>query len=148
MFLAKERNKTIRRNGDMALRVNTMTVKQFPDALNARRGLLFLRELQRGMTNDRPCIVIDCSNLHQMDRCAIDLLLCCLEEAMKRNGDVKLTTVSEAARATLELTGVGRLFEIYDTNADVLSGSHHLPVDPALYRTAPDRSNRIHGTAA
>jgi len=46
-----------------------------------------------------------------MDRSTINLLLCCLEEAMKRNGDVKLTALSEKSRVTLELTGASRLFE-------------------------------------
>jgi anti-anti-sigma regulatory factor len=42
------------------------------------------------MNNDRAYIVLDCSKVGVMDRSAIYLLLCCLEEAMKRNGDVKL----------------------------------------------------------
>ena len=35
-------------------------------------------------------MVLDCSNVRQLDRAGIQVLLRCLEEAMKRNGDVKL----------------------------------------------------------
>jgi hypothetical protein len=43
------------------------------------------------------------------------MLLCCLEETLKRNGDVKLAAVPPAAMAVLNVTGVDRVFEIYDT---------------------------------
>jgi len=92
-----------------------------PETLDSRRGRLFFKELESRMNVDRPCIVLDCSQVQEMDRFAIHMLLCCLEEAMKRDGDVKLAAVSQSARATLELTRVDRLFEIYDTESDAVS---------------------------
>ena len=65
-----------------------------------------------------------------MDRRAIYLVLCCLEEAMKRNGDVRLAEVSQAARATLNATGVDRLFRIFALNADAIRSFHHRTVQP------------------
>jgi len=47
-------------------------------------------------------------------------LLCCLEEAMKRNGDVKLAAIPDGVRALLEHTGAGRVFEGFDTTAEAL----------------------------
>jgi anti-anti-sigma regulatory factor len=67
----------------------------------------------------------------QMDRPSIKLLLCCLEEAIKRNGDVKLAAVPAGARSTLELTGVDRLFEIFDTNVDAVNSFRRLTVATA-----------------
>jgi anti-anti-sigma factor len=120
----------------MTLRVCNVEVKQLPEELNWKRARLFLDELERCMITDRPCIVLDCSNVRQMDRSVIHLLLRCLEEAIKRNGDVKLTAVPEAGRTTLELTGVSRLFEIFETNADALSSFHRLPTEAALHITS------------
>ena len=43
------------------------------------------------------------------------MLLRCMQEAMKRDGDLKLAAVSPASGAFLELMSVDRLFEICDT---------------------------------
>src|SRR5579871_2507600 len=79
----------------MTLRPRAVAVKQLPETLESRRGRLFFRELESCMNDvDRPCIVLDCSSLRKMDLHAIHLLLCCLEGAMKRNGDVRLAAVA------------------------------------------------------
>jgi anti-anti-sigma regulatory factor len=67
-----------------------------------------------------------------MDKPAINLLLSFLEEAMKRNGDVKLAGVPQEAMAALELAGVDRLFEIFATNAEAVSSFRRLPADGPL----------------
>ena len=43
------------------------------------------------------------------------MLLHCLEEAMKRDGDLKLAAVSPASAVILELMRVDRLFEAFET---------------------------------
>jgi anti-anti-sigma factor len=132
----------------MTLRVCNAEVKQLSVPLNAKYARLFLGELESCMKSDRPSIVLDCSNVRKMDRSVVDLLLCCLEEAIKRNGDVKLSAVPAAAKATLELTGVSRLFEVYDTNAAALRSFHPLPINEALHGTATGGSYRALENAA
>ena len=105
----------------MRFRPCAVTVTQLPDTLDMKRGRLFFKELESRVNIDRPCIVLDCSLVRKMDRFAIHMLLCCLEEAMKRDGDVKLAAVSSSARATLELTRVDRLFEIYETETEAVN---------------------------
>ena len=100
------------------MRANSVIVKQLPETLSIEQCQMFLRELSRHLTVNRPCLVIDCSVLRQMDTTAIHLLLCCLEEAMKRNGDVRLAGVSREARAIFSSTRVDRLFRIFDLSAD------------------------------
>src|ERR1039458_5563421 len=106
---------------NMGSRASMLEVKEFPGVLDAPRARLFLGEVQRYLYDDRPNIVLDCSKIGQMDRQSIQLLLCCLEEAIKRNGDVKLAGIPAGARATLKLTGVDRVFEIFDTNAEAVN---------------------------
>ena len=113
----------------MRHRACTLEVKEFPEALNAIWGRRFLGELQRNLQDDRPHIVLDCSRVRKLDRPAIQLLLCCLEEAIKRNGDVKLAAVPSGARTTLKLTGVDRLFEIFDTNLEAVNSFRQLSVE-------------------
>ncbi len=50
-----------------------------------------------------------------MDSAGIEILLQCMHEAMKRDGDVKLASVSPASAAILELMRVDRLFEVFET---------------------------------
>ena len=113
----------------MTLRARVVTVKQLPGELNSKGELLFHSELESCVNTDRPCIVLDCSKVCQMDRSAIRLLLCCLEEAMKRNGDVKLTALRAEAMAALELSGIDRLFETFDTIAEAVNSFSRLHVD-------------------
>ena len=117
----------------MRFRPCAVTVTQLPETVDIRRGRLFFKELESRMNIDRPCIVLDCSKVRDMDRFAIHMLLCCLEEAMKRDGDVKLAAVSAAARQTLELTRVDRLFEIYETETDAVNSFFRPNLENALY---------------
>lgn len=104
----------------MTLRLRTVSVKHLPEQVDTKQLRNLLRELEDCTSADRPCIVLDCSRLCQMDRAAIRALLDCLEEAMKCNGDVRLAAVSPDARMMLELTGVDRLFQIFGTNQEAI----------------------------
>jgi len=74
-----------------------VSIKQLPEKLDVERGQIFFRELGSCMSVERPCIVFDCSMVREMDQYAAQLLLCCLEGAIKRNGDVRLAMVYPAA---------------------------------------------------
>jgi anti-anti-sigma regulatory factor len=110
-------------------------------------GRLFLRELERNQV-ERPCIVFDCSQILRMDRPAIQLLLDCLEDAMKRNGDLKLAAIPEEAKAILKRIGVDRLFEVFDTSADAVSSYHPLPLHAAWHGVAPADTHQTIENAA
>src|SRR5271156_869181 len=101
----------------MTIKKRTVLVKQLPEILSGKPGRVFFRELESCMSSDRPYIVLDCSNVHRLDRSVVDLMLCCLEEAIKRNGDVKLAGLPPGSDSILEITGVNRLFDIFDTTA-------------------------------
>jgi anti-anti-sigma regulatory factor len=98
-----------------------LEVKEFPEVLNAPQARLFLGEVQSYLYDDRPCIVIDCSKIGKVGRLSIELLLSCLEETIKRNGDVKLAAVPADARSALKVTGVDRVFEIFETNSEAVN---------------------------
>jgi anti-anti-sigma factor len=67
---------------------------------------------------DRPQVVFDLSQVRQMDAAGVDILLQCMAEAMKRDGDVKLAALSPQAAVILELTRTDRLFEIYNNSTE------------------------------
>jgi anti-sigma B factor antagonist len=109
----------------MTRKMLTVSVRQLPESLDAKQGKRFLSELEECINVDRPRIVLDCSKVRHMGRPAVHVLLCCLEEAMKRNGDVKLAALPPDARAVLEFTGADRLFETFDTMEDAVEGFYH-----------------------
>ncbi len=126
----------------MAISERTVAVKQLPEISNAKQGRMFLREIQSSMNMDRPRVVLDCSSLRKLDKSVVHLLLSCLEEAMKHNGDVKLAALPPGAEATLESTGANRLFDIYDTTADAVNSFHRLRAGAVSHASASGRSHR------
>ena len=98
-----------------------VSVKQLPEKLSVKQGRNFFREVEPHLQSDRPRVVLDCSKVRQLDSAGIHVLLRVLEEAMKRNGDVKLASIPPGAAAILELTRVSRLFETFDNTADAVN---------------------------
>ena len=115
----------IREEMAMVTRSSTVYVEQVPEISNMREGRLFLHEITNRMSSDRPLIVLDCSHVRQVDRALIHTLLCCLEEALKRNGDVKLAALPSAAKTALQRAAGGRIFEIYATTNGAVNSYLH-----------------------
>lgn len=132
----------------MRFRPCTVTVIQLPEKLNMKEGRRFFAELQTRLRIDRLCMVLDCANVREMDKRAIHMLLCCLEEAMKRNGDVKLAAVTPSIGEILELTGVDRLFEIYETQSEAVNSFFRPRLEPAAYARGAQAADDMSESAA
>src|SRR5438270_10602689 len=103
-------------------------VKRMPERINLKHAREFMREVEPFLKADRPQLVFDFSTVRQMDAAGVELLLQCMSEVMKRDGDVKLASLSPQAAVVLELTRTDRLFEVYDNATDaVRSFSGFLP---------------------
>jgi anti-sigma B factor antagonist len=108
----------------MTIKPRKVTVELLPRNLGSDRGQATLSKLFAAMDAIRPFLVLDCSRLTSMDHTAVSFLLCCLEEALKRNGDVRLAGLSPAARTILQSTGADRLFRIFASQAEAVSSFH------------------------
>jgi len=97
-----------------------LIVISLPETLNSHQRRTFVRALAGRMKGYRPRLVLDCSRLQGVDRSAIHLLLCCLEEALRRNGDARLAGLAPAAKTMLETTGADRLFRTFASSADAI----------------------------
>ena len=102
-------------------------VMQLPEQLNHAEVRTFLDDLQPLLESDRPRLVLDCSQVRHIDSAGIEMLLHCMDEAMKRDGDVKLAAVSPASAVILELMRVDRLFEVFDTTEEAVRSFHAFP---------------------
>ena len=112
-----------------------VTVKALPEDVTLRRAHQFFNEVQPLLRGDRPCLVFDFSDVRRLDSAGVEMLLRCMEEAMKRNGDLKLAAVSPSVAVILELTRVDRLFEIFENSADAVESFYRFPV-PTMQRSA------------
>ena len=111
----------------MTVRKRPVAVMQLPERFSRKEAQNFTREVERSMTVTRPYLVLDCSNVQHLDNSMGNLLLHCLEEAIKRNGDVKLAGVPVADNSILG--PANRLFEIFDTTAEAVNSFHQLPFE-------------------
>lgn len=105
-----------------------VVVKRMPERVNTRTAREFLRDVRPFLTTDRPQLVFDLSQVKQLDAAGVEMLLRCMSEAHRRDGDLKLASPSPQASVVLELTRTERLFEVYETSTDaVRSFSGFLP---------------------
>jgi anti-sigma B factor antagonist len=104
-------------------------MKQFPQDLSLRQTKKFLDEVKKEMKVERPRLVLDCSHMRQVDNSVLYLLICCLEEAIKHNGDIKLAALPPVVANKLSTTGVSRLFEIFNTPAEAMNSFNQSSLD-------------------
>ena len=103
-------------------------IKRAPRRFDREHAIRFHRKAQQLLNVDRPQIVFDMSKTGYIDSRGADVLLRCLHEAAKCDGDVKLAGLTPHVSIVLELTRIGRLFEVYEsTSSAANSFSSFLP---------------------
>ena len=95
-----------------------VVVKRMPEKMNQREARKFLQDVEPFLSADRPQLVFDLSQVKQLDAAGVEMLLRCVSEVMKRDGDLKLASLSRQAAIVLELTRTDRLFEIYENSTE------------------------------
>jgi len=119
-----------------------------PEEADVKQQQSFLRELAGRMSEYRPCIVLDCSRLSMMDGPRIYFLLCCLEEALRRNGDARLAGVPAPAKKVLQAAGADRIFQMFASNGDAIGSFFPRLAVLERLEEAEDAENRIAQNAA
>ncbi len=113
-----------------------VVVMQVPEELNAAEARTFMEELAPLLEANRPRIVLDCSQVRSVDSAGVEALLECLEETLKRDGDLKLAALSSEAEVILELMRVARVFETFRNCEEAVRSFSALPSD-AVAQDAP-----------
>jgi anti-anti-sigma factor len=106
-----------------------VVVMQVPEQLNAQEVHLFMQEVGPLLQSTRPRLVLDCSQIRSIDSAGVEMLLHCLEEALKRDGDLKLATLSPESEVILELMRVARIFETFGTCDEAVRSFQAIPAD-------------------
>ena len=117
-----------------------VVVMQVPEILNLEEVHNFMQELGPLLESNRPRVVLDCSQVCSMESAGVEMLLRCLEEVLKRDGDLKLAALSPEAEVILELMRVARVFETFQTCEDAVRSFQAIPAD-AVPQEAPWYAN-------
>lgn len=119
---------------------NSVEVKRLPEVLDVEHSERILRDLAPYFEKDHPRLVFDFSAVQRLDSAGVELLLRCMEEVMKRNGDLKLTAIPPQSAVILEMTRVDRLFEIFETCGDAVESYHRFSAQ--VLRNGTDSSSK------
>jgi len=104
-------------------------VMQVPEHLTLQEVHTFMQELGPLLQSNRPRVVLDCSQIQSMDSAGVEMLLHCLEEALKRDGDLKLAALSPESEVIMELMRVARIFETFETCDNAVRSFQAIPVE-------------------
>lgn len=118
-----------------------IAVRTLPEQLDASQQRALYCELENCINVDRPALVLDCSRLCRLDDGASHFLLCCLEEAIKRNGDVRLAALRSEASKVFRSTGLDHLFQAFDSVTEAIE-SFRLPMLSLVQREQPVPNQR------
>ncbi len=81
---------------------------------------VFRREMDAVFRVDQPRVVFDLSAVTNLDSMGIEALLQCLFEIVRRDGELKLAALSAQAGLILEVSRVGRFFDLFPTVDDAV----------------------------
>ena len=95
-------------------------VKTLAARLDRTGVAAFRREMEALAKIDQPRVVLDFCTATLLDSAGVEALLQCLYAIVRRDGDLKLAALSHQAATILEMSRIGRLFEIYPTVEDAV----------------------------
>jgi anti-sigma B factor antagonist len=106
-----------------------VTVVELPERLTLGHIQAFLLGKNALLKADRPRLVFNFCSVREVDSAGVEMLLHCMEQVIKQDGDLKLAAVPAEAAIVLELTCIDRLFEIYETTTEAVGSYDTFSVD-------------------
>ncbi len=101
-----------------------VTVMQLPDLSDPSAHRSFLREVKKFMDSSRqPRLIVDLSTVGQIAPESIDLLLECVDQAERSDGEVSVAGASRETEVILELTQATSVLNIFPSVLEAANGS-------------------------
>lgn len=99
---------------------STIVIK-LPEQLTGKAVRAAMRQIKPALRLDHPQVIVDMANVRQLDSAALDMLLYCIVEVSKRDGELKLAAISPEAATFLELTRMDRVFDIFPSVSEAVT---------------------------
>ena len=99
---------------------SSVIVKKLGSRLGRAEVWAFRQEMQRLLDVDQPKVVLDFGSVAHLDSAGIESLVYYLSAITRRDGEMKLACLSPQASVILDISRVGRLFEIFPTVEDAV----------------------------
>jgi anti-anti-sigma factor len=84
-------------------------IVNLPEKVTAQNARSLIRDLRTQLNVDQPYVLLDLSDVKELDSSGLDLLLECLHETVTRDGTIRLRGISPEAATVLELTGMDQV---------------------------------------
>jgi anti-anti-sigma factor len=110
-------------------------VVNLPKRVTSKVARELARDFKRELAADQPGVILDLSDVKEMDTAGVDLLVEFLEEILSRDGTINLRGISPEAATILELTGVDRVLSMFSEGSQHCANS--VPVAALLEDRTP-----------
>jgi anti-anti-sigma factor len=94
---------------ERAAEVRCIVLVNLPRQVTAKQARSLIRDVREQLNVDQPCVVLDLSDVKEMDTAGLDVLLECLNETVRRDGTIQVRGISPEAATILELTGMDEI---------------------------------------
>jgi anti-anti-sigma factor len=87
-------------------------VVNLPERVTAKEAKSLMKDLRYEIAIDQPSVVLDLSDVKEMDSAGLDLILTCISETIRRDGTIRVRGISPEAQTILELTGLDQVLHL------------------------------------
>ena len=115
-------------------------VIEMPEQLDSVGARAFIEELNPLLDFPCPRLVFECSQIRYLDSAGIEMMQHCLEEAIGRQGDLKLAAVSPEAETVLELLEKAGVFQEFASSEEAVRSFGAVSAE-AIPKSAPASVN-------
>jgi anti-anti-sigma factor len=111
---------------------------RLPQRFNHVEARVLSSELESSLTRNQPSLIIDFSNVKQIDGAGLEMLLQYMVKIAKEDGAVQVGDISPEAATILEMTGMDRILELFPRIAEDISTVRVLPAHVSPEKQAED----------
>ncbi len=98
-------------------KLDDVLVLRFYGRINTESVPQVKEKVRNVVETDTAKMVFNFAGVDFIDSSGLGCLVTCLRMAVKKNGDIKISSLREHIRSIIDVTRLDRLFEIYDNDA-------------------------------
>jgi len=105
-----------------------VVIMQMPEELGSTEVLGFMQDLKPLIESECPRIVFDCSEVRYVDGAGAQMIRQCLEEAAKRDGDLRLAALAPETEQVLRQTQKTPSYQFFASAREAVHSFNAVPL--------------------